>query len=429
MIRLFIIFFTAVVTSLYYFPFELLALPGINTKMAMAVVGIFVSIYRLSINRNTIIPKNVFVLSIMAGLVSLAGFLSVVYNNTTDLAYATYLISMWVWLSAALVVCTLIEKVHGKLNVPWVCHYLIAVSVGQCLIALLIDFNPAVKNVVDTYINQDQEFLKDVERLYGIGAWLDVAGTRFSACLIMIAFLMNIHKERLSAKQIWIYMISYAIIGVIGNMVARTTSVGIAISLLYLLVVFKPWEFSILKSSIGIWRHIVIVVLVLIPIVYVLYTTNDQFRQLFRFAFEALFNFIEKGEWETSSTNRLQTMYVFPESWKTWIIGDGYFSNPYSDPNFVGKYIGGYYMGTDVGYLRFIFYSGLVGLIAFSAFIIYASSICMVNLPRYKVLFVLLLLSNFVIWLKVATDIFLVFALFICVANLQGNKELDTLRK
>ena len=429
MIRSFIIFFTAVVTSLYYFPFELVALPGINTKMAMAVVGILVSIYRLSINRNTIIPKNVFVLSIMAGLVSLAGFLSVVYNNTTDLAYATYLISMWVWLSAALVVCTLIEKVHGKLNVPLVCHYLIAVSVGQCLMALLIDFNPAVKNVVDTYISQDQELLNEIDRLYGIGAWLDVAGTRFSACLIMIAILMNIHKERLSAKQIWVYMISYAIIGVVGNMVARTTSVGIAISLLYLFVIFKPWEFSILKSSLGIWRHIVVAVLVIIPIVYVLYTTNDQFRQLFRFAFEALFNFIEKGEWETSSTNKLQTMYVFPESWKTWIIGDGYFSNPYSDPNFVGKYIGGYYMGTDVGYLRFIFYSGLIGLIAFSTFMIYASYICMVNLPRYRVLFVLLLLSNFVIWLKVATDIFLVFALFICVANLQGNKELDTLRK
>ena len=429
MIRFFIIFFTAVVTSLYYFPFELVALPGINTKMAMAVVGILVSIYRLAINRNTIIPKNVLVLSIMAGLVSLAGFFSVVYNNTTDLAYATYLISMWVWLSAALVVCTLIEKVHGKLNVPLVCHYLIAVSVGQCLVALLIDFNPAVKNVVDTYISQDQELLNEIDRLYGIGAWLDVAGTRFSACLIMIAFLMNIHKERLSVKQIWVYMISYAIIGVVGNMVARTTSVGIAISLLYLLVVFKPWEFSILKSSLGIWKHIVIAVLVLIPIVYVLYTTNDQFRQLFRFAFEALFNFIEKGEWETSSTNKLQTMYVFPESWKTWIIGDGYFSNPYSDPNFVGKYIGGYYMGTDVGYLRFIFYSGLVGLIAFSAFIIYASYTCMINLQRYRVLFVLLLFSNFVIWLKVATDIFLVFALFICVANLQDNKELDTLRK
>ena len=429
MIRFFIIFFTAVVTSLYYFPFELVALPGINTKMAMAVVGILVSIYRLAINRNTIIPKNVLVLSIMAGLVSLAGFFSVVYNNTTDLAYATYLISMWVWLSAALVVCTLIEKVHGKLNVPLVCHYLIAVSVGQCLMALLIDFNPAVKNVVDTYISQDQELLNEIDRLYGIGAWLDVAGTRFSACLIMIAFLMNIHKERLSVKQIWVYMISYAIIGVVGNMVARTTSVGIAISLLYLLVVFKPWEFSILKSSLGIWKHIVIAVLVLIPIVYVLYTTNDQFRQLFRFAFEALFNFIEKGEWETSSTNKLQTMYVFPESWKTWIIGDGYFSNPYSDPNFVGKYIGGYYMGTDVGYLRFIFYSGLVGLIAFSAFIIYASYTCMINLQRYRVLFVLLLFSNFVIWLKVATDIFLVFALFICVANLQDNKELDTLRK
>jgi hypothetical protein len=144
---------------------------------------------------------------------------------------------------------------------------------------------------------------------------------------------------------------------------------------------------------------------------------------LFRFAFEAFFNYIERGEFETSSTDRLQTMYVFPESLKTWLIGDGYFSNPYGDPNFIGKYIGGYYMGTDVGYLRFIFYFGLMGLLAFSVFMIYSAQTCMRNLPHYKAMFALLLLSNFVIWLKVSTDIFLVFALFICVANLQEEDK------
>ena len=80
-------------------------------------------------------------------------------------------------------------------------------------------------------------------------------------------------------------------------------------------------------------------------------------------------------------------------------------------------------MGTDVGYLRFIFYFGTIGLLAFCAFMNYAAKLCARNLPRYKVLFGLLLISNFVIWLKVATDIFLVFALFICVANMYEEDE------
>lgn len=62
-------------------------------------------------------------------------------------------------------------------------------------------------------------------------------------------------------------------------------------------------------------------------------------------------------------------MYVFPDNLKTWIIGDGYFSNPYNtDPFYIGTRSRGYYMGTDVGYLRFIFYFGLIGLSAFIAF-------------------------------------------------------------
>lgn len=423
MIQYFLIICTAVVTSLYYFPFELVVLPGINTKMAMAVVGILVSIYRLTMNRGTAIPKNVFMVSLLAGMVSLAGIFAVIYNNTMDYAYASYLVSMWVWLSAALVLCTLIEKVHNRLSVPLVCHYLIAVSVVQCLLALWIDFDPAIKNLVDTYISQDQDFLNEVNRLYGIGAWLDVAGTRFSACLIMIAYLVNQAKDRLTDKQIWLYFIAYAIIAVVGNMVARTTSVGIALTIFYYVLVAKPWQSTIEFRSWKLWKYVGLALVVFVPMVYVLYTHNDQFHKLFRFAFEAFFNYIERGEFETSSTDRLQTMYVFPESLKTWLIGDGYFSNPYGDPNFIGKYIGGYYMGTDVGYLRFIFYSGLMGLLAFSVFMIYSAQTCMRNLPHYKAMFALLLLSNFVIWLKVSTDIFLVFALFICVANLQEEDK------
>ena len=95
-------------------------------------------------------------------------------------------------------------------------------------------------------------------------------------------------------------------------------------------------------------------------------------RNYIQFAFEGFFSLVEKGRWEVSSNEILKNMYRFPESIKTWIIGDGYIENPKNDPYFIGKLTGGYYMGTDVGYLRFIYYFGLIGLIAFIIFMVKA---------------------------------------------------------
>ena len=56
------------------------------------------------------------------------------------------------------------------------------------------------------------------------------------------------------------------------------------------------------------------------------------------------------------------------------------------------------------------------------AVIFKAGKICIKKLARYKVMFILLLLANYVIWFKVSTDIFLVFALFFMVR--QDEEEL-----
>lgn len=425
MIRTLLILLSIVVTSLMYFPFEFVAFPGLNTKKILAVIGLCICLGDLLRKGNTQIPRNLLYLSLWAGVVSLIGLFSVIYNNTPDYAYATYISSMWVWLSAAYVVCSLLKRLHGYISVELLAYYLIVVCICQCFLAMVIDSSPIIRNWVNMYIAQGQNFLMEVKRIYGIGASLDVAGTRFSACLILIVFLIQKNKDNISQNHLWFYIIAYIVIAVVGNMIARTTMVGIFLGLIYWGYVFKPWKFSFMRSSIGIWRNIIIISIILIPIGSYLYSTNEQFHKLFRFAFEGVFNYIEYGDWETASTNKLRTMYVFPDNLKTWIIGDGYFSNPhYSDPNYVGKTTKlGYYMGTDVGYLRFIFYFGMIGLLAFSVFMIYSAKICMKKLFRYKDLFILLLLSNFVIWFKVSTDIFLVFALFICVANLQEEDK------
>ena len=88
-------------------------------------------------------------------------------------------------------------------------------------------------------------------------------------------------------------------------------------------------------------------------------------------------------------------------------------------------------MGTDVGYLRFIFYFGLIGLSAFIAFFMKAYNLCVKRFTEYKSLFFMLLILNFLIWFKVSTDIFPIFALLIMLPqedNMQeegDNKELS----
>lgn len=414
MAKILSVLFTGIVFSLYYFPFMFKALPGVNTKMMLAVVGLVILIIKMAMQKKAAVSKDIFLLSCMAAVVSLAGFISVTINDTPDFAYATYILSMWVWLSAAYAVCSLIYIVHGYIDVRLIANYLIAVCVVQCALAIIIDMNPVIQNFVDRYIEQGQDFLHKVKRIYGIGANLDVAGSRFAVAITMITYILFSSKEHIKLKTIVLYICAFIIILTAGNMIARTTSVGIVTSVLYLFIRPLTTEHLYHKNTKRILLTLVFLTSLFVPALVFLYNTDPTIHSNLRFAFEGFFNLAEQGEWSIASNERLMTMYVFPETLKTWIIGDGYFSNPRdTDPLFIGKEIGGYYMGTDVGYLRFIFYSGIIGLAAFSYFIIYSCRICMNNYTKDKALFLLLLAINFTVWFKVSTDIFLAFALFI----------------
>lgn len=418
--NVFAIVFTAVIVSFYYFPFEFSFLAGINTKMGLALVGIFLAAFNLVVKREARFPKNLLKVEILALFVSIAGILSVTINNTSDNAYVTYFVSMTVWLSGAYTVCSLIKRVHNELSVENVTAYITAVCVVQCLLALLINSIPSLKSLVDTYILQDQDFLTEVERLYGIGASLDTAGVRFSACLILLIFTLNKNKNTMPKGVLAIAILAYLWISVIGNMMARTTIVGVGLSLFYALLTFRLDSVS--NGFFRVLRVLLMILVIAIPLGRYLYGNNLQFYELSRFAFEGFFNLAETGEWEIDSNEKLKSMIVFPDNMKTWIVGDGYFDNPYyTDLTFIGTYVGGYYMGTDIGYLRFIFYFGIIGLIAFSCFFISIAKECIALLPRYKSAILFILLLGFIIWLKVATDVFLVFALFLCVGNMQDE--------
>lgn len=412
-------------TSLFFFPFEFDALPGLNTKKILAVIGLLFLGYNLSRQKSGMIQKEIFLLFGCAALVSLIGLCSITLNNTPDYSYASYIMSMWVWLSAAYAVCSIVKMTHRKISFYHVTNYLIAVCVLQCFLALFIDSNESLKMIIDNYINQGEDFLNssNVKRLYGIGASLDVAGSRFAVVLVLITYI-NLNSNQFSSRSYQpLYLASFLIIAIVGNMIARTTTVGLILALCYWIInLNRQWHE--LKGNYKYIAYSIIVIALIIPITVYLYDNVPSIHKNLRFAFEGFFSLAETGEWSVASNDKLRTMYVFPDNLKTWIIGDGYFSSPRDiDPYFIKKIVGGYYMGTDVGYLRFIFYFGLSGLIAFSTLIYYAYRICAQKFPIYKNLFLLFLLINFIVWFKVATDIFLVFALFITMESEEEEEE------
>lgn len=422
---------SVILTSFYFFPFETVFLPGVNTKMALAGIGLLILGKRLAQRRDAGINKDFFMLSLLALGISLVSLLTMTINNTPDASFLTYFVSMWVWMGGAYTVVRWLNIAYGYVNVRLVCNQLIAVCVIQCLIAWTKDVYPPLQAWVDSFVG-GEAFMGNTkeERLSGIGAALDVAGLRFSAVSVMIGYILS-KAEELSHKQVVTYLASFLIIAVIGNMMSRTTTVGVGLALVYW--IYSTNLFS-LKQNIKnqkLWLWLGGILCMLIPLFIYLYFTNDTFYKNIRFGFEGFFSLWETGKWQIGSNDiLLNYMIVFPDNWVTWLIGDGYAANPadktlsFFDPYYTGPVYHGYYMGTDIGYLRYIFYFGLVGTFVFSLFMWKSAWVCIHRFKDYKMMFLMILFVNYIGWFKVSTDIFLVFALFlVCTPENEENSD------
>lgn len=389
--------------SLYYFSFSFTFLPEfINTKLIFAVLGILVWGYR-SIQEGGVKGNKVIVYAtIIAVVFSILGFISMDINNSSDSSYATYIISFSVWLFAGYFVVFCLKQGHENIDFKLLTYYLVGVCVIQCCMALIIDNNLIVKVVVDRYIDQGQVFLNDVNRLYGVGASLDNAGVRFSIVLLMLSAVLLDKTVQQNSFLVLSLFLSFGIILVIGSIISRTTSIGGLVALLYLFLASGALRLTIHSRTIKLYIIVVLSTLAIVLVTSYLYKTSTVINDYLRFAFEGFFNWVEKGEWSTSSTDRLNSvMWIWPEitDTKTWLIGKATFDNWHA-------------VGTDIGYCRFVFYNGLLGLITFSLFFVYNAWACNRLMPGYTLFFCFLLALSFIIWLKVATDLFIIYALF-----------------
>ncbi len=418
---------TTLLTDLYFFPIEAQALPGINSKMVLAALGLVWFIINLTGKHRGKLDTGFSTLSLIALVISIISFASVTINNTFDDTYVTYIVSMWVWLGGAYFVVQFIQAVHGRISIELVANYLIAVCVAQCLVSFIMTQYTPLRNWVDSTLGGEAYMRGYEDRVYGIGAALDVAGIRFSGILVVIAFLTaNLKSHNTNSYFSW-YVLSFIFITIMGSIIGRSTMIGAIIGLCYWTFIKQPLS---IKNIVGRrWGMAIAILLITITTGIYLYNTNNTFHNNIRFGFEGFFSWIETGEWRTNSTDILKTMVVFPESLHTWLIGDGYIENPSNNPEIAPYYTGeiypGFYMNTDIGYLRFIFYFGLPGTLAFIALFVCAFYILQRRFPAYRWLFLLILAVNLICWIKVSSDIFPLFALFLCISPSEARNSLD----
>lgn len=391
-----------ILTSFYLFPVSFSFLPEvINSKMILAGFGIVAFLYDGIERKSFSVPHPLLYAGILAFIFSLWCFFCVAENGTDDVSYAQYWVSFFTWGFGAYAVFFLIRTMTGKYNLDTLIFYLTLVCVAQCFLAELIDNNPGVRQFVDRFFIQGQDFMHDIKRLYGIGASLDTAGVRFSVVMTLIAHQISSRRDqdKIDTWRLVFYTLSFLIILVIGSIIARTTWVGAFVGLAYIFLNdLHIGRGTINPQKLKFWGWLSGISFLVVLVIVFLYKSNPVFRDNFRFGFEGFFNWAETGVFRADSMDKLnRVMWVWPTDTRSWIIGRGLFEN--------------WVFGTDIGYCRFTLYCGLIGLGLFSLFFLYNGYSFIHRFPQFILLGLLLIVLTFAIWVKVATDIFFIYAL------------------
>lgn len=254
------------------------------------------------------------------------------------------------------------------------------------IITLIFLISPSLRDFWDGIIivnERNQELAESLTYItrYGIQGYSGFMHTYM--CNIATAFcvyLYIIKSDKINGNEIICYILlltigtmCYGRVGLIANilLICYLLAYNVIVKRLFKLFFMSLMSFFIISFFI-----------------YLILQNNELAVYWFNWAFEPFLNYLEYGEFSSSSSNHLQTMYFMPEV-STLLFGDGKYT--------VSS--GGYYMNTDVGFLRPILFYGIVNtLLSYSILIIILIYIARRKEMRNRIVFTGLLLFLFLMY-------------------------------
>ena len=353
---------------------------GIRTRMLLGVLGIVVYLNHF-LNNSTICRISLFnFLFIALSIVSLA------INQTSDYWFIQFSILNILYISSAVLLAFLLDKF--SFSFYQLCFFLILVVLLHNLMAFCGFVNSNVRDLIldlqqPITVDNIYEEYKEVRSMgFGIGNFF--IGGGISGLAIILSIYLYVKKQ----ISFVFFCLLLSLLVFTGIFIARTTLFG----LVGLVLLFDKQSF---QDNVKYFLNVIIAIVVLYLIL-LFVINNASFN--YNWAFEPILNLINNGSLHTSSTDVLKTMYIWPDNFKTWLIGDALFENAN----------GTYYKETDVGYLRVIYYFGVVGMFLFLFY-------------QYWMLRLASKISNLLFEYKTA----IVFFVYILILNLKGLFDIN----
>ena len=327
--------------------------PGkIKTTLVISVVGLIYYFIRFH-GKDPYKLRKIIVLIIPLAFWML---LSVLINQSDQPWFLQYVVLQVLYIFGAAFVVDV-----GKIDS--IKYALILVSVYvliQNLIAFLGMQMPGITNVISTLQHAKDDYYENLFefRARGFGEHYFFTGGIWAA----LGILAITYLKKIEIVSMRVFVVVFITIFITGMFVARTAMTGIVALLLFLMPIKKNWYKLVLFLIGG---------ALLIPAT--LYIEKELIRRDVNtgYAFEVIDTFVGTGSLKTGSSNRTIEMWnTIPTETKTWLIGDAKYTDNRS---------GGYYMHIDVGYLRVIFYGGVIGLLLY---LLYTFKLCQLTYRR-----------------------------------------------
>lgn len=344
--RVFYGFVFLVSLFIFFYPEKYKFLP-FSTLIFVQIAGVIYSIYYFYSHP---LPYPFQQIVLLGVLIFCMGFISSnVLNHGGDLDVAKRGILMISYIFTSLWLIFLLRKSTPNFSFFSILEWITWITLIQAAISIIFFLVPSVSETYRSYIQADESAMNAMEalssfRLIGIGDVKYATGAVQYGLVMWGVIALRYANFGFFGKNRLYSTLAITIFTLTGIMSGRVYFVILCVTVVYIL--------SLNKNIIGGLTDFIkiftpTILLLIVVFVYLL----SQYNELISWAFELFINYGSDGYIESESTNQLKDMYLFPDNIKTWLIGDG---RSISDTGF-------FYMGSDVGYIRSIFYWGLTG--------------------------------------------------------------------
>lgn len=345
-------FICVIALFLYFFPIELNAFP-IPLNRICQVLGLIVMIFRFKWKISPEIFK-VFLVSLSILVVGL--LLVCEINVSEDLSFilirGPYL--MLYIFHSYLIVWAFYKSVQGKGSFLLLLKPCVYVSLIYALISVVFFLNTDLLSWYKDLVVLGDSISERVDenslfRLFGASPNMSYANAsvHMGLCMWMVILL---YKERVfpfcKKNILGIFVAFFSVVGVLFG---RTYFIILAMTIIYIYILNDFSFRSSLKDLMCVFVPIFVIGFIFM---FYLISTNEK---ALNWVFELFINYFSKGSLSSESTDSLYKMFVLPDNLRTWLIGDGMAFDS----------MGSFYMNSDVGYIRSVFYWGIIGSIVY----------------------------------------------------------------